>query len=261
MVKKSYHLGIGTLTLFLLIFANCDPLWANPQNIPFAPGEKLEYQLRWENVPAGSAWLEVLPIKTIKGRPAYHFVMIAESNAFVDIFYKVRDRIDAFANVEMTRSMHYVKKQLEGNHDKDEVVEFDWDKNSARYSNYGKKKKNPITLLDGSFDPLSAFYYTRTMGFDIGGQLERPITDGKKNVIGRMRVVKRETIKLLSGQTYDTYLVEPEMNHVGGVFKESKGSKIQLWVTADKKRIPVRIQSKVSVGHFIGELVSASGSD
>jgi len=32
-----------------------------------------------------------------------------------------------------------------------------------------------------------------------------------------------------------------------------------LWVTADKRRIPVKIKSKVVVGSFVGELVSATG--
>ncbi|MDA8140838.1 MAG: DUF3108 domain-containing protein [Desulfobacteraceae bacterium] len=243
---------------FLLLASNITPLWASPKEVPFVPGEKLEYQLRWENVPAGSAWLEVLPVKNINGQQAYHFVMVAESNAFVDIFYKVRDRIDAFADMDMSRSVLYSKKQREGSHEKDEVIEFDWDNGHASYSNYGEKK-DPIALMAGSFDPLSAFYFSRTMTFDVGHQLERPITDGQKNVIGRLKVVGRETIELLNGKTYDTYLIEPEMNHVGGVFKESEGAKIQLWVTADEKRIPVRIQSKVAVGHFIGELVSANG--
>lgn len=258
-MKNRWHqIQFGAFAVLLLISTNFAPSWANSKDIPFAPGEKLEYQLRWENVPAGSAWLEVLPVKTIKGHQAFHFVMIAESNAFVDIFYKVRDRIDAYADVDMTRSVHYAKKQREGRHEKDEVIDFDWDNSCAHYSNYGEKKE-PISLMDGSFDPLSAFYYTRTINFDVGHQMERPITDGKKNVIGRMKVVGRETITLQNGKTYDTYRVEPEMNHVGGVFKESEGSKIQLWVTADEKRIPVRIQSKVVVGHFIGELVSTSG--
>jgi hypothetical protein len=258
MEKISYRLGIGALTLIFLLCVNFTPLSAKTKDIPFAPGEKLEYQLRWENVPAGSAWLEVLPVKTINGRQAYHFVMTAESNAFLDIFYKVRDRIDAFANVEMTRSVRYAKNQREGRHEKNEVIEFDWNNNRAHYSNYGEKK-DPISLLDGSFDPLSAFYFTRTMAFDTGDLLERPVTDGRKNIIGRLKVVGRETIKLLNGRIYDTYRVEPEMNHIGGVFKKSQGAKIQLWVTADEKRIPVRIQSKVVVGHFIGELISATG--
>lgn len=258
MNRRSLRWGFGAIAIYLLLCWNSTSLWANSKSVPFVPGEKLEYQLRWENVPAGSAWLEVLPIKDINGQQVYHFALIAESNAFVDIFYKVRDRIDAYADTDMTRSMHYAKKQREGRHEKDEIIEFDWENDKAHYSNYGEKK-DPIPLMDGSFDPLSAFYYTRTMEFDVGQELERPITDGQKNVIGRLKVVGRETIQLLNGKTFDTYRIEPEMNHVGGVFKESKGAKIQLWVTADERRIPVRIQSKVAIGHFIGELVSMAG--
>ncbi|MGB6013056.1 MAG: DUF3108 domain-containing protein, partial [Desulfobacterales bacterium] len=80
----------------------------------------------------------------------------------------------------------------------------------------------------------------------------------KKCVIGELSVIKRETLKLKSG-TYDTYLIEPELKHIGGVFEKSKNAKIQLWVTADKRRIPVKIKSKVVVGSFVGELVSATG--
>ncbi|MGA8180500.1 MAG: DUF3108 domain-containing protein, partial [Desulfobacterales bacterium] len=58
---------------------------------------------------------------------------------------------------------------------------------------------------------------------------------------------------------YDTYLIEPELKHIGGVFEKSKNAKIQLWVTADKRKIPVKIKSKVAVGSFVGELVSATG--
>lgn len=242
-------LGIGAL------FAV--PAQANSNKMPFSPGERLEYQLRWGNVPAGSAWLEVHPVQVIDGQEVYHFVLRAESNSFVDVFYKVRDRIDAYADMDMTRSVRYEKKQREGKHEKEELIEFNWDQSTAHYSNYGNKEQ-PIELMEGSFDPLSAFYYTRMAHLEIGGNLERAITDGKKNVIGRLKVIARETITTLQGKTYDTYRIEPEMNHVGGVFKESDGAKIEVWVTADERRIPVRIRSKVAVGHFIGELISAN---
>ena len=234
------------------------PATALSRDIPFAPGEKLEYALRWENVPAGSVRLEILPVKTFNGEQVYHFVLTAETNKFIDMFFKVRDRIDAYADISMTRSIHYQKKQREGRRQRDEVVEFDWANGQAQYSNYGKKS-DPIEVQDGSFDPLSAFYYSRMMDYENGGRFERPITDGKMNGMGRMHVVGRETIKLANGTKYDTYRIEPELNHVGGVFKKSNDARIQLWVTADERRIPVRIQSKVSVGHFIGELVSVDG--
>jgi hypothetical protein len=36
---------------------------------------------------------------------------------------------------------------------------------------------------------------------------------------------------------------------------------MKLWITADKRRIPVKIKSKVIVGSFVGELISADMDD
>jgi hypothetical protein len=46
---------------------------------------------------------------------------------------------------------------------------------------------------------------------------------------------------------------------VNVVFEKSENAKIQIWVTADKRRMPVKIKSKVLVGSFVGELVSVTG--
>lgn len=73
--------------------------------------------------------------------------------------------------------------------------------------------------------------------------------------MARAKVVKREEIKV-GGVTYDTFLVEPEMENIGGVFEKSRNAKLQIWVTADNRRIPLRIKSKVKVGSFVAELVS-----
>jgi len=77
-------------------------------------------------------------------------------------------------------------------------------------------------------------------------------------VIGSGKVIKRETIKLKNGK-YDTYLLEPELKDLSGVFRKSKNATIKIWITADKRKIPVRIKSKVIVGSFVAELVSAEG--
>jgi hypothetical protein len=228
---------------------------ARAQPLPFAVGEKLTFILKWGFVPAGEAVLEMLPPKKINGEDANHFVLAARSNSFVDHFYKVRDRIESFTDPGMTRSVHYIKKQREGSTDKDIVVTFDWDEKTARYSNYGEFI-DPIPLLPGTFDPLGALFYTLlAIGTDVD-EVSRPVTDGKKNVIGRARVVKKERITVPAG-TFDTYKLEPVMKDVGGVFKKSKNAKLHVWVTKDSRRMLVKVKSKVIVGSFVGELVSA----
>lgn len=226
--------------------------WAD-STAPFSPGERLKFQLRWALVPAGKATMEVLPMKTIDGQKVYHFRLTADSNAFVDMFYKVRDRIDAYASANMTHAVRYHKKQHEGNTRRNVKVDFDWQAEMASF-NDGKKDKT-IEIVPGTFDPLSAFYYTRMLNFKKSGIIQCPVSDGKKCVTGLARIVKKETITILSG-TYETYLIEPDLKHVGGVFEKDKKAKIKLWVTADERRIPVKIASKVAVGSFVGELMS-----
>lgn len=230
---------------------------AGENDFPFYPGEKLTFQLKWTFIPAGEAVLEVLPIDTLSGVKAYHFLLTAKSNSFIDNFYKVRDKIDAYTDIEMTHSILYKKKQQEGKTHRDIAVNFHWKNNKAVYSTL-KETHPPIDILPGSFDPLSAFYFVRLFDLEKKSSIERPVTDGKKCIIGKAAVIKRETLKLASG-TYDTYLIEPEIEHVGGVFEKSKDAKIQVWVTADHRRIPVKLKSKVVVGSFVGELVSATG--
>ena len=224
--------------------------------LPFHPGEKLTFQVRWSFIPAGEAVLEILPIESIQGVTSYHFVMMAKTYPFVDLFYKVRDRIDAFTDTGMTHSILY-KTQKKGKRKKNVVVTFNWEKQTTQYSNQGTKAK-PIVIKPGSFDPLSVFYAFRLYDLKAGTKLQIPVTDGKKCVEGVATVIKREKITV-ANRTYDTFLVEPDLKHIGGVFEKSKKAKLEIWVTADTQKIPVKMRSKVIVGSFVAELISAEG--
>ncbi len=223
---------------------------------PFYAGEKLVFEAKWGFIPAGVAVLEVLPVETVNGIKSRHFAVTSKTYPFIDLFYKVRDRIDSYTDLRMTHSTLY-KKQKRGRSKKDVVVDFNWEKGEAKYIKNGKMRRL-ISILPGSFDPLSVFYAFRLHEAKEGLVIKVPVTDGKKCVMGIARVLKREKISV-AGRTYDTYLVEPDLEHIGGVFEKSKDAKLHIWVTADKRRIPVRVKSKVIVGSFVGELISAEG--
>jgi hypothetical protein len=237
----------------------CLPMSFGAENpgLPFVPGEKLTFEIRWSSIPAGTAELDILPFETIDGVQAYHFVLSATTNEYVDHLYKVRNRIDAYADEGMNQSILFRKKQREGRSKKDILVEFNWESMEAHYSDAGKKRK-PVLIPPGTFDILSAFYFMRLWDPDDVAKFQRPVTDGKKSFMGKARQIRRETIQVPAG-VFDTVLYEPDVEHLGGVFEKSPGATIELWLTADHRRIPVRIRSKVIVGSFVGELVSMQG--
>lgn len=242
------------VTAFLVIIALVTHTEASERAYPFSPGEKLTFRVKWSFIPAGEGILEILPMERINGVQSYHFVMTTRTYPFIDLLYKARDRIDAYTDAAMTHSILY-KKRKEGKSKRNVVVNFDWGKPEAQYSNFGKKS-NPIPVKPGSFDPLSVFYALRLHALRENMEIQVPVTDGKRCVMGKAKIIRRETVKVASG-TYDTFLAEPELRHIRGVFKKSKNAKLQIWVSADHRRIPVRIRSKVSVGSFVAELIAA----
>lgn len=224
------------------------------RDAPFRPGEKLTYQLNWEFIPVGIAVLEVLPGKILAGKPVHHFALTVRSNAAIDRIYKVRDRIESLADAALTRSLLYTKKQREGKHRRDVEVTFDWLHMTAQYANFGKKRE-PISIPPGTFDPVSLFYAFRLHDLKENMQLTAPVTNGKSLILGSAQIHAKETLKVATG-CYETLVVEPDIKDAGGVFEHSEDARLKVWITNDARHIPVRITCRAPVGHFIAELVS-----
>jgi len=256
-MKVKYYL----LSLIVVVACLWTPAFgaatgAVEKKIPFYPGEKLTFQVSWLSIPAGEAVLEILPFETINGVSSFHFLMTARTYEAIDFIYKIRDRMDSYADEHMTRSLLY-KQHRDGKRKKAVTVRFDWEKNEAQYANY-EIKNPPIPILPGSFDPLSVFYSFRLMPLKEATELQASVTDGKKCVLGKAKVIKRETIQVRE-VSYDTFLVEPDLEHIGGVFEKSKNARLLVWVTADEARIPVKVKSEVIVGSFVAELTKVEG--
>ncbi len=248
------------LLLSLLLLAPCSLAWATEQVepisttvLPFQPGEKLVYKLRWGLVTAGYAELEVLPFEQINGERAWHFLMTIRTSRFIDVFYKVRDRIESFTDNLLANSFIYKKEQLEGKTHRQVKVVFDPDRGTAVYSDWGKVHE-PIEIEAGTIDPLASIYFIRQHPLAENSELLKPVTDGKKNVLGQARVIGRERLKI-GGKKYDTFIVVPDLKGVRGVFKKSRDAKMRLWITNDERRLLVKIKSKVAIGSFTGTLI------
>ncbi len=254
-IWRIWILAGAALALLVPVTAAAD----SSREIPFEPGEKLTFNLRWGVFSAGTAVLEVHPMREYNNQEVYHFSLTVRTNSFVDRIYKVRDRIDAFADSGVQGSAYYKKKQREGRHERDIEVIFDRENGKAQYSNFGKKD-DPIEIEPRTYDPLSAFYAFRMMPIEENSSVEMFVTDGKKLQLGEGRVGGRDTIRVPAGE-FETVLVEPDMRDVGGVFEESDDATLRIWVTDDERRLPVRLSSKVAVGSFYADLIEIDGEE
>ncbi|MFO8090006.1 MAG: DUF3108 domain-containing protein [Desulfatiglandaceae bacterium] len=227
-------------------------------SMPFQPGEKMVFKVYWTIIPAGEAVLEVLPHEVVGGRQVRRFRLTAYTYPAVDVFYKVRDHMNSYVEMDMSRSIYYTRKTLGKKHREEKVV-FDPDSATVRYSNF-EKKRAPIDIEPGTFDPFAVFYAFRLGELREGATLSHPVADGKRSIIGRADLVRRENIETAMGK-FEVFLLELTMDDISGAFEKPEGAGMQIWVTADAYRIPVRVRSKVPVGSFVAELVDIAGTD
>jgi hypothetical protein len=224
----------------------------NAAVFPFAPGEKLHYAVYWAGIKAAVATLEILPMTELDGTPAWHFVMTAQTTSLVAAIYPVHDRIESWADADMTRALRYIECSKKRFTTKNVSIVFDWKTNTAHSEK--NKKKQTVELKPGTFDPLSIFYFFRMQELREGLKLSRPVADRKRCVQGIAHVRGRETVHS-GGQQWDTWLVEPDLSKIQNVYEKNPDANVQIWVTADERRLPVMFKSKVAVGSFTSELV------
>ena len=242
-IKRLFFIiALALLLCSVSVFFNVMPVKASKDDLPFHPGEKLTYKIKWCGIPAGEAVLSVLPIAKINGRDAYHFEMTVQSYRWLDPLYKVRDRITSYTDFNMSKSLLYRKNQKEGKTRRKVIVNFNWELSQAQYSNFDDLK-TPISLKSGTFDPLAVLYVARMKNLDRENRIEIPVTDGKKCIISRAEIVRREKIKTENG-VYDTFLLEAEIDEIGGVFEKSRDAGMKIWLTADHRKLPVKLDRK-----------------
>ncbi len=223
---------------------------------PPAQGREVAvYRVRWSFVVAGMVEIAIEQPTMQNGEKAGHFSLTASTLPFFDVFHKVRDRLDSYTDAAMTHSLLYTKVQ-QGKNKRDITVLFDWRTGKGYYQNR-KERVNTVALDPGTFDPLAAYFFFRRLDFQVGDVVVRPVSDGKKLVQGKATVLARQKISVPAGN-YDTFLVEPDMQEVRGVFEKSKDARLLVWLSADSNHLLIKAESKVALGSIVAELVSYS---
>ena len=214
------------------------------QSAAYTVPEKLEYDLTWSGIKAGTASLEVA-----ENGPYIQFISRAVSSDFVSIFYRVEDLVVSSLLKEPNQALpgkpySYRLKLSEGRHRKDKEVFFDFKTKKATYNDYLDKEQKVFDINDATMDALSCFYYVRYLPLPVGKSLYVEIFDGKKLYKAEVQVVKKEEIQIPLG-TFKAILIKPVLLSEG-LF--SRKGDVLIWVTDDEKRIPLLLKTKVKVG-------------
>lgn len=222
------------------------------KKLPVFP-EKVTLQVSWGMLDVGEATLGVSRLVMFNGRPAYHLVSEARSNAFCDTFYRVRDLNESWLDARTLTSLGYSKKLREGGFFRDEWVLYDRDAGTfvaRRVDRDGKFAVRTGTIPAQVQDILSSIYYVRAQ--ELAGRSEVIVdVNTPDNWPLSVKVKQRETVKTHKGR-FKAVMVEPEMRREG-LFVQ-KGKRLRLWLSDDAQKRPLLMKVEVFFGHVTASL-------
>jgi hypothetical protein len=230
-------------------------------NTSFTDREVLHYKAyyNWKVI-----WIPAGEVKFTVAENSTEFKYMARGKSFssYDNFFRVNDYYATTVDKKTMLPKTFVRYIEEGEYRKFDSLTFDH-KNLVIYSLNGKTKEaataKTFSIDSCTFDLLSVMYSlrnTNTNAYKPGESLD--ISMFLDEEVYPIHVVydKKEHKKIKDMGKYNTLLIHPQLV-VGNVFK--KGDKMNIWVSDDENKVPLMIESPISIGSVKAVLQSYSG--
>ncbi|MCB0520219.1 MAG: DUF3108 domain-containing protein [Lewinellaceae bacterium] len=241
-------------------------LTANPcntSNFAFQAGEELTYKVyyNWNFV-----WLSAAEItfRVIDDDDQYHYQVVGETYHTYDWFFKVRDYYDTWVQKDNLLPIMSIRNIEEGKYRLYDYLNFDQSRKTC-YNERGKAKNDirerKSYTLDGCMhDMLSILYFARNIRYDDyqpGDSFPIKIFADKETWPLEVTYRGKESGKKIKGLgKFDTMRFSPQVIE-GEIFP--KDTDMNVWVTDDSNRLPLIIESPLSVGSVKAVLKSYKG--
>jgi hypothetical protein len=245
------------LLLIIISLATIRPAFAQSDfcginNTSFRAGEsitfKVYYNLGKLFIGAGEA-VFTSNLEKLNGRDVYH--MIADGKTFrtYDWFFKVRDKYESYIDTATMLPQRFIRNVSEGGYKIYDNVTFDHVHNTA-VSNEATIKVPPCIQ-----DVISTMYYARNINFDKykpGDKIPFDMYLDNKIYNIYIRYIGKETIETKFGK-FRAIRLAPLLIK-GSMFEG--GEKMTVWVSDDANKVPLRVDSPISVGSVKVDMVA-----
>lgn len=209
---------------------------AAPLPVAFAPGERLDYQVRAGRFgTVGRAEMRV-GRDTLRGRAVWRLDFDMKGKV---LLFGVESRTRSWIDPSTMTSLRYTELRKGPGADRDEAV----DVFAADHAWRAEDGTEGAAPCDAPLDELSFIYFIRTMPLRTGETttLDRHFDVARNPVT--IRVVGRGTLRTPAGE-FDVVRVDMEVRDPEHV---DRMSTVRLWLSDDARRIPVRMETSVSL--------------
>lgn len=216
--------------------------------VPFAVGEALTYDVAYSSsVTAGSATLTVVEKKASGTSVAYYITAEGRPTPLLSriypVYYKSDTLLDAFTLLPQRGSLYSDERGRR----RTKIIRFDQRGGTAEYEVAARQTVRKLVRLDGNTqDALSVIYVLRTLPLADGYSTTLNLLDAGEKYRVRVAVTGREPVDSVLGRV-NAWRVEPTVTDAAG---RQIGRGLALWLTADARRVPLRMSASLPIGTF-----------
>lgn len=230
-------------------------------NHTFQGGEKLRYRIyyNWKFVwiPAGEVEFSVEESDT-----HFHVDIIGKTYPAYEDFFKVDDFYTSRIDKSNLLPDYFLRDVEEGSYNRYDSILFD-QQNLHIESHWGKQREDvelfEFEMKDCVQDMASILYFVRNLDFDVYDNktvIPVKIFFDKELYPLKMEISKREKKKIKGQGKFKTIKLIPEAVD-GHVFDED--TKMDVWISDDNNRIPLLIESPLTIGSAKAVLIKHEG--
>lgn len=214
--------------------------------------EQLRFRVSWWLIPGAEAILQAATSDGVV------FRVQACTNPALDLFHKVRDSITVSASRtdEGFRSVHYQEKIKEGRYWNNMEVSFPGSGHVV-FTDHSAGESQSLAVPPGTLDLITAFYAIREMELLVGESYKISVVDNYRAYELSIEILAREIRPTYFGEQTPTLIVRPLLQ-TKGVFK--RDGAMRIWLTEDSRHLPVRVETKVSIGSIYADLIALSNN-
>lgn len=254
-------LGLLTLSVAeagqaMAVKADAIPAY-RPRYFPFETGEKAVYHATWNGM-ISVATAEVYTTPTvIDGRKVYQVRVEAKTSKVLDLIWRMRDTISSTFDAKVLMPSRFTFSQRENSRIIDTDARFDHEAKRWAVNRQQVGKRPNIYHFDSSntLDPITASYLARSTDFKVGDQLYFKVFGGKYQYLLELSVEAKEPVTMASGKTIEAYRIVPQIENITKKGYANRLNEAAIWISADERRLPIKLSSKIVFGSVYLELV------
>lgn len=224
----------------------------------YGEGEWLSFKIKYGWFNTSKASLEVNKAK-LDGNEVFHIVGKGKSVGLLDVFFKVRDRYETYITPVDGLPIKFIRDINEGGYKKHKKLFFYHNDAKVKVFDFKHDTSQSFDLKPNTQDMLSAFYKLRNTidlkTLEVGQGFNLNMFFDEENYNFKTKFLGYEVIETKFGKIASLKF-RPYVK-ADRVFKESES--LTFWVTADKNKIPIKIQADLVVGSLVAELHEFKG--